>query len=99
MAKVDQHTLKNLKKLCRIDCTPEEEAEILFSLNRVLEYVHLLSELDTSNVLCCNFVLKGFLKSVMRDDVPELLLSRDQFLSNVPDHVSGLVKVPPVLKP
>jgi Asp-tRNA(Asn)/Glu-tRNA(Gln) amidotransferase C subunit len=39
------------------------------------------------------------LKSVVRDDEPKDLLPREQFLSNAPDQVGGMIRVPPVLKP
>jgi aspartyl-tRNA(Asn)/glutamyl-tRNA(Gln) amidotransferase subunit C len=93
-----QDDLKHLKKLCRIDCSPDEEEEILSLVGRVLEYVQMLEEADVAGVEPCDSVLQGLLKNLMRDDQPGLLLSREAFLANAPDQIGGMVRVPPVLK-
>lgn len=98
MPAFDEQTLHNLEKLCRIDCSPEEERKLLDSLNEVLGYMESLSEIDTTNVASCNDVLRGMLKNRMRDDIVANTLSREQFLSNAPDQIGGMVRVPPVLK-
>lgn|GEM_PF-216499 len=98
MSKFNEKTLENLKKLCRIDCTPEEDKDILHSLGRVLEYVELLKEVDTTGVASCNYVLQSMLKNLMREDEIKDLLPREQFLSNAPDQIGGMIRVPPVIK-
>jgi aspartyl-tRNA(Asn)/glutamyl-tRNA(Gln) amidotransferase subunit C len=95
---MDSNALAHLKKLCRIDCTPEEEADIQSSLTRVLDYVSQLSEANTDGVKPCRFVLRSMLKNQMREDEPKDLLSRDQFLANAPDQIGGMIRVPPILK-
>ena len=87
-----------LKKLCRIDLTEEEEKDLQESLSRVLDYAHKLSEINTENVEPCRFVLRAMLKHQLRKDEVEKVLSREQFLSNTPDQIGGMVRVPPVLK-
>ena len=98
MAEFTQDTLNHLKKLCRIDCTEEEEKDILASLSRVLEYVEQLGAVDTKGVRPCNYVLKAMLKNRMRPDVVGELLPRNEFLANAPDQIGGMIRVPPVLK-
>lgn len=98
MSHFDSKTLEHLKKLCRIDCTPEEDADILHSLERVLEHVAQLKEIDTENVKTCRYVLRGMLKNQMRKDEVKDLLSREQFFANAPDQIGGMIRVPPVLK-
>lgn len=98
MPQFDRHTLEHLKKLCRIDTTAEEEADILQSLNRVLEYMEQLKEVPTEGVKSCRYVLRSFLKNQTRADEVKDLLTKEQFLSNVPDQIGGMVRVPPVLK-
>lgn len=90
--------MDQLKRLCRIDLSSEEEENIHQSLVRVLEHVHKLNEVDTENVKPCRFVLRTMLKHQMREDVVEDTLQREQFLSNSPDQIGGMVRVPPVLK-
>ena len=99
MADFDRQTLEYLKKLCRIDCDEAEEADILKSLKRVLEYVKQLDEVSTDQVKTCNYVLNGMAKNKSREDVPQNLMSREQFLANAPDQIAGMIRVPPVMKP
>jgi aspartyl-tRNA(Asn)/glutamyl-tRNA(Gln) amidotransferase subunit C len=89
--------LKHLKKLCRIDCSEEEEGDILSSLQKTIAYVKQLDKIDTEGVQPCRFVLRNMLKGLLREDTPHDLLSRETFLSNAPDQVGGMVRVPPIL--
>ncbi len=99
MANFDHQTLEHLKKLCRIECTAEENEDILSNLSRVLEYIEQLKEVNTENTKTCRYVLRGMLRNRMREDVVKDLLPRDQFLANAPDQIGGMIRVPPVLKP
>ena len=99
MADFDKHTLEHLKKLCRIECDEAEEADILKSLKRVLQYVEQLEEVQTEKAKPCNHVLNGMARNRWREDVPEAIMTREQFLANAPDQIAGMIRVPPVLKP
>lgn len=93
-----QFDMNQLKKLCRIDFLPEEEGDLKKSVQRVLQYVSKLNEVDTSNVEPCRFVHPGLHKTQMREDTVQDVLSREQFLSNAPDQIGGMIRTPPVLK-
>lgn len=99
MANFDHQSLEHLKKLCRIECTREEEEELLSSLKRVLNYAAQLNEVNTTNTKTCRYVLRGMLKNQMREDEVKDLLPREKFLANAPDQIGGMIRVPPVLKP
>lgn len=99
MADFDKQTLEYLKKLCRIDCDEEEEEDILKSLKRILEYVEQLDEVQVEKTKPCNYVQNGMVKNRWREDVPEAVAFREQFLANAPDQIAGMIRVPPVLKP
>ena len=98
MLPFDEKTLAGLEDLCQIACTPEEKADILQSLNRVLEYIRLLNEVDIQGIPTCNFVLRGMINRTLREDIVSDLFSGEEFLSSVPDRIGGMVRVPPVLK-
>jgi aspartyl-tRNA(Asn)/glutamyl-tRNA(Gln) amidotransferase subunit C len=98
MSHFNNQTLEHLKKLCRIECTPEEDADILDSLNKVLGYVAQLNEVNTEGVKTCRYVLRSMLKNLMREDEVKDLLPREQFLANAPDQIGGMIRVPPVMK-
>lgn len=95
----DNQTLEHLKKLCRIECTPEEEADILASLTRVLKYVEQLKEVNTEGVKSCRYVLRSMGKNQMREDIIKDPLSAEIFLSNAPEQIGGMVRIPTVMKP
>lgn len=99
MSNFDHQTLEHLKKLCRIECTEEEDADILNSLNRVLDFAAQLNEVNTENTKTCRYVLRGMLKNQMREDEVKDVLSREKFLANAPDQIGGMIRVPSVLKP
>ncbi len=99
MADFDHQSLEYLKRLCRIECSEEENEDILASLSRVLEYMAQLNEVDTEHVRACRYVLRGMLRNRMREDEIKDLLPREQFLANAPDQIGGMIRVPPVLKP
>ena len=98
MTQFDSHALAHLKKLCRIECSPDEEQDILRSFARVLGYVEALKEVPTDGVPPCNFVLRGMLKNVLREDEIQDVMSREQFFANVPKQVGGMVCTPTVMK-
>ncbi len=99
MANFDHQTLEHLKKLCKVECTPEENEEILSSLNNILNYVEQLKEVNTEGTKTCRYVLRGMLNATLREDEVADLLPREEFLANAPDQIGGMIRVPPVLKP
>ncbi len=99
MANFDHQTLEDLKKLCKIQCSPEEDVDILTSLSRVLDYMEQLREINTENTRTCRYVLRGMGKNRLREDLEANLLPREEFLANAPDQIGGMIRVPPVLKP
>ncbi len=97
MSKFDKEALKNLQDLCKIKLTEKEEIEFLNKLKQVLDYVELLQEVNTENVNACNYILKDMQQNIFRDDVVMSTLDRQLFLSNAPDQIAGMIKVPQIL--
>jgi len=97
MAELNREAVKKISELCRIGCTEEEITSLLHDMEEILAYVEQLKEVDTDNVSPCNHVLKD-MQNVMREDVVKETMPRETFLSNAPEHVSGLIKVPTVIK-
>jgi len=98
MSKFDKHSLENLEKLCRIKCTPQEEIELLKSLKEILDYVEQLNEIDTEGVAPCNYVLKEMQMNTTREDKAYKTLLQEEFLSNAPEQIGGMIRIPPVMK-
>ncbi|MFA6118782.1 MAG: Asp-tRNA(Asn)/Glu-tRNA(Gln) amidotransferase subunit GatC [Parachlamydiales bacterium] len=97
MQHFDSKTLSNLEDLSKLKLSKEEELEFVKKLNKVLDFIEQLKEIDTENVDACNYVLMDMQKNVFREDEINNSLKRDAFLSNSPDHIAGMIKVPEVL--
>lgn len=97
MPKLDEENIKFLGKLCRIELSEEECKELFSSLNRVLSYVELLHEVDVSDLSPYSHIEEQGVGS-LREDKEGDLLPREVFLANAPDHVGGMIRVPPVIK-
>lgn len=96
-AVLNKETVKKLTQLCRIDCTEEEKDLLLMNLEKILNYIDQLDEIDTSDVLPLDHVLEDVV-NVMREDEVGPLLKRETFLENAPSHVAGMIRVPQVIK-
>ena len=98
MSEFSSKDLSHLKNLCRIDCTEQEEADILSSLRQILRYMEQLSEVDTEKTPPCNYVLRSMANHHLREDKVGKLLPREQFLANAPEQIGGMIRTPPILK-
>lgn len=97
MADLDKETVKNLTRLCRIECSDEEQDALLVDLKKIVKYMELLQEIDTEDVNPCNHVLEE-ITNVFREDIVGETLSREAFLANSPSQIGGMIRVPPVIK-
>jgi aspartyl-tRNA(Asn)/glutamyl-tRNA(Gln) amidotransferase subunit C len=97
MTKFDEEDLEKLNRLCRLgEATQEEKKAISKHLKKVLGYMELLSEIDTTEVPTC-YQVGGIQKNVTRDDIVMDTLSKEQFLENAPSHVGSMIRVPTVI--
>ena len=74
-----------------------ESLKVEDDLKRILDFIDLLDQVDTEGVPTCDFVLKNH-RQLLREDRVEEILPRDEFLKNAPDHMGGMVKVPPIIR-
>lgn len=93
----DETELDKLANLCQIECSPEEKKALCQHISRVLDYMTQLGTVNTAGVAPCFTVLEG-LTNVLQEDVVSATLSREDFLSNAPAHVGGMIRTPPVMK-
>jgi aspartyl-tRNA(Asn)/glutamyl-tRNA(Gln) amidotransferase subunit C len=92
---VDPETLQKIAHLARLDLRPDEETELLVSLNSVLTWMAQLNELDTTGVE--PLVHLSIEENVLRDDVVANQLPRERALQNAPQHDEQFFQVPKVL--
>ena len=94
--KVNQETLHKIAHLARLEVKPEEEANLLNSLNGVLTWMEQLNEVDTAGVEPLTHISAEI--NVLRDDVVGHQLPREQALANAPQHDEQFFEVPKVLE-
>lgn len=82
--------------LARLDLDEEEIERYTWELNRILEHIEKLSELDTEGVEPTSHAVP--LHNVLRPDEYGKPFSREEVLSNAPDKVGGYFRVPRVVE-
>lgn len=95
MAQIDKNTVDKLAELSRLEFNEEEKTELINDLNRILELVNKLDEVDTSGIEPLIYMTEE--KNVLRKDVVEHTLNHDDALLNAPKKDSDYFRVPKVL--
>lgn len=94
---LNEEEFHKLTRLCKIKFSEEEKQIVLEKISKVIAHVAQLDELDTKDVRPCYQVVLAA-SDTMREDEEGPLLSREEFLANVPSHIGGMIKVPAVMK-
>ncbi len=96
MAKLTKKEVKHVADLSNIVLTEEEIAKFTPQLDKIIEFVSTLDEVDTKNVEPTSQTTG--LKNVLRDDIvkSDELLSQEEALSNTDGH-NGYFKVKAIL--
>ncbi len=93
---VTKKDVEHIAKLARLEFNDEEINDYTQQLNKILEYVDKLNELDTENVEPLSHPVEG--SNVFREDELKTSVSRDEALANAPDRTDEFFKVPKVIK-
>lgn len=93
--KIDLKTVDKLADLAKLEFDEEGKKEIAKDLNRIVEFVEKLSELDTSKVEPLIYLSED--TNVMRDDVVKQEITQQEALKNAPVKDSDYIKVPKVI--
>lgn len=93
--KIDDHTIDHIARLSRLKFNPAERAEMVGDLERILDLVNKLNELDTRGVEPLIHMTDGV--DVLRDDVVKEEITKEEVLQNAPRKDSDYFKVPKVL--
>lgn len=97
MSDLNEESVKILSRLCRIEVTDGELQTLFSDLKRILDYVEQLQEVDVNHLSPHSHIEEQTMGS-LRDDMIGEHLPREVFLANAPDQVSGMIRVPPVMK-
>lgn len=92
---IDDNTIDKLAGLAKLTFDEQGKQQIKTDLNRMLDFVDKLQELDTSAV--DPLVLMTDEENVWREDVPKQEITQEDALKNAPKKDSDYFKVPKVL--
>lgn len=94
--KITRKDVEDVAVLSRLEFTAEEVDKFTGQLNAILDYVDMLSKVDTEGVEPTAHVLP--LQNVMRADEAKVSLPRELALANAPEQEDGYFKVPKILE-
>ena len=88
--------VQHIAELAKLNLTEEEQLRFQKQLSAVLDYAAELRATDTSKVSPTATVLP--LRTVLREDVPQPSLPRDELLRNSAEQEAGCFRVPAVME-
>lgn len=91
---VDEKLVREIASLARLDLSQEETEIFVSQFKDILDYVGILNEVDTENVLPAYLAVNN--KNQPREDVIEASVPTDQFLANAPQAQDEYVVIPRV---
>lgn len=92
---VSKDDVRYVANLARLRLTDDEIDQFQTDMNKILEYMDQLNQVDTSQVEPLEHVLE--LPAVYRPDVAKTPLSHEDALKNAPDADSDHFRVPRVI--
>lgn len=94
--KINEATLDRIAELARLDVSdPATRSGLLADMQRVLDFVERLNELDTTGVEPLIFMTEG--TDVLREDEAAVEITKKEALMNAPVKDSDYFKVPRVV--
>lgn len=97
MAKLTKKQVLHTASISNIKLSEEEIKKFTPQLDKIIEFVKVLNEVDTKDVLPTSQTTG--LKNVLREDVikPDSVLTVDEAVSGTDNTHNGLIKVPVIL--
>lgn len=92
---IDTQTVKHVAFLVRLGISEEEAQKFSGQFSSIIDYFNMLTEVDTKDIPPASDIANA--ENVLREDVVEPSMSREEFLKNAPQSERGYVKVPTVL--
>jgi aspartyl-tRNA(Asn)/glutamyl-tRNA(Gln) amidotransferase subunit C len=93
--KITPEEVEHVARLARLEVSPGEREELTRQMNRILQYMEKLNELDTTGVSPTSHVID--IENAFRDDAVEASLPRDASLENAPESTGAEFVVPRII--
>lgn len=93
---ISKEDVKNIASLSRIHLQEDEAEALSKDLEKILDYINQLEELDITAVEPTSHVLS--LKNAFREDIVQTPLSQEEALSFSIESKEGSFKVPPIIE-
>lgn len=90
--KITDEIIGYVSSLARLDLNPEEKTKIKGEIEKIIDYMEVLNQLDTTDVEPMSHVLPT--TNVFREDIAYPSYSRDEILKNAPESDDGAFRVP-----
>ena len=94
--KVDDDLIDKLAQLARLEFNATEREEIKIDLQKMIQFIDKLNELDTTGVEPLLHMSNNV--NILREDTVKGSILREQALKNAPVHDAQFFKVPKVIK-
>lgn len=95
MTKISRDDVVRLATMSSLQLVESEIDNLTTDIEKIIEYVEQLNELDTEGVLPTYQVNQQ--QNVWRDDIPQPSLGTETLLSLAPERIDTHIKVPKVL--
>ncbi len=93
---VSEKEVRYVANLARLQLSEEDVKSLAGDMNKILGYMDLLNELDTTNVAPLEHVIE--MNSRLRKDEDKPTISHEDALKNAPDADSDYFRVPKVIE-
>ena len=93
--KITEELIDHIAHLARLEFKGEDKASIQKDMERMIEFVDKLSEVDTGNVEPLIFMSEEINR--VREDEPKITVTHEEALKNAPKKDSDYFRIPKVL--
>jgi len=89
-------SIEHLARLARLSVSDDEKILFAKQIDNILHYMDKLNEPDTRNIEPTSHVIS--LSNVVREDLQEVSLDREEALMNAPDKTDKFFRVPKIIE-
>ncbi len=93
--KITEELIDHIAHLARLEFKGEDKVSIQKDMERMIEFVDKLSEIDTENVEPLIFMSEEI--NILREDEPKITVTHEEALKNAPKKDSDYFRIPKVL--